>query len=25
MTSRDIILEKLEIIKKNYNLLRRGV
>jgi len=25
MTSRDIILENLEIIKKNYDLLRRGV
>jgi len=25
MTSREIILENLEIIKKNYDLLRRGV
>jgi len=25
MTSKDIILENLEIIKKNYDLLRRGV
>jgi len=25
MTSREIILENLEVIKKNYDLLRRGV
>jgi len=25
MASRDIIIENLEIIKKNYDLLRRGV
>jgi len=25
MSSKEVILENLEIIKKNYNLLRRGV
>jgi len=25
MTNKEIILESLEIIKKNYDLLRRGV